>query len=48
MQAITLCEGQQVRVRVLNVDATRQRLGLSLNLAEPVHPDEGGSRISSG
>lgn len=29
-----LAEGQALRVRVLNVDATRQRLGLSLNLSE--------------
>lgn len=30
----SLCEGQSVKVRVLNVDASRQRLGLSLNLEE--------------
>ncbi len=33
-QAFTLCEGQRVRARVLNVDAARQRLGLSLRLAD--------------
>ena len=39
-QGMTLCEGQRVKVRVLNVDAARQRLGLSLNLGEPVHSGE--------
>jgi small subunit ribosomal protein S1 len=29
-----LKEGQQIKVRVLNVDSTKQRLGLSLNLIE--------------
>jgi small subunit ribosomal protein S1 len=29
-----LCEGQIVQVRILNVNAARQRLGLSLNLME--------------
>ena len=37
-KAYMLCEGQQVRVRVLNVDAARQRLGLSLNLADAEPP----------
>lgn len=35
-QAFTVCEGQRVRVRVLNVDADRQRLGLSLRLSDQV------------
>ncbi len=33
-----LYEGQQVQVRILNVNASRQRLGLSLNLAEDEIP----------
>ncbi len=33
-----LAEGQSLQVRVLNVDASRQRLGLSLKLNNGVHP----------
>jgi small subunit ribosomal protein S1 len=33
-----LAEGQSLQVRVLNVDASRQRLGLSLKLNNGIHP----------
>ncbi len=42
-----LCEGDQVKVRVINIDAEARRLGLSLrSIEEPEQPGEGSTEAA--